>query len=211
MRTRTLIAGAIALMMLAGCTGAASVSGNPVDDPTEAPVATSEPTPTVEPASEVETPLPEEEPTEEPAEEEPGTSTVAVGETTTITADGEDYLDITVSKPKQRKKYDGEYLDDKPKKGNVFLEVYVTYKALQDGASYNQFDWNVFVDGVAIDDFTFVSNGPEPTLGSGDLPEGRQAKGWLVYEIPAKGEAILSYSGSFINDAPIFEVVVRKG
>ena len=70
----------------------------------------------------------------------------------------------------------------------------------------------MFVDGVAIDTFTFASNGPEPALGSGHLPKGRQAKGWLLYEVPTSGEAVLSYKGVFFgNQGPIFEVVVRKG
>jgi len=68
----------------------------------------------------------------------------------------------------------------------VFLQVYVTYKSLQDGASYNQFDWDVFADGNAVDGFAYASDGPDPDLGSGDLPKGRTAKGWLLYEVPAK-------------------------
>ena len=67
---------------------------------------------------------------------------------------------------------------------------------MQDGASSNPFDCDLFVDGVAVDGFTFSSAGPEPRLGSGDLPKGRQAKGWLLYEVPTAGQAILSYKGA---------------
>ena len=145
--------------------------------------------------------------TPEPA----GTDRVAVGETTTITANGDDYLEITVTKPSQHKSYGTGPYNDKPKKGYIFLQVYVTYKALQDGASYNQFDWDVFVNDEALqDNIAYASDGPEPELSSGELPKGRVAKGWLLYEVPIKGEVLLSYKGSFINDAPIFEVVVRK-
>lgn len=95
-------------------------------------------------------------------------------------------------------------------KGNVFIQFYIEYEALTDGAFYNQFDWSIFVDGRKVDYPAFVSNGPEPTLGSGDLPKGRTAAGWLVYEVAAKGQVLLDYGGStFLNQAPIFELVLR--
>jgi len=31
----------------------------------------------------------------------------------------------------------------------------------------------------------------------------------LVYEVPAKGEVRMSYKGSFLNTAPVFEVIIR--
>jgi hypothetical protein len=33
--------------------------------------------------------------------------------------------------------------------------------------------------------------------------------GELVYEVPAKGEVRMSYKGSFLNTAPVFEVIIR--
>ena len=46
----------------------------------------------------------------------------------------------------------------------------------------------------------------------GTLPKGRKANGWVVYEVPTKGEVILSYGANmFGGDAPTFEVVARKG
>ena len=93
----------------------------------------------------------------------------------------------------------------------MFLQVFVTYKATTAGASYNQFDWSLFADDNAVDGWAFASNGPEPGLSSGDLPKGRTAKGWLLYEVPANAKHIvLSYGGgSFSNDAPVFEVAVK--
>jgi len=38
---------------------------------------------------------------------------------------------------------------------------------------------------------------------------GRIAEGWLVYEVPAEGEVLMSYGGNF-GDAPVFEVVLRE-
>ena len=87
----------------------------------------------------------------------------------------------------------------------------MTYHALADGATYNPFDWQVFCNDEAVDDYTFVSDGPEPTLNSGTLPKGRKAKGWLVYEVPAKGRCVLSYgANSFIDQGAVFEVLIRS-
>lgn len=132
------------------------------------------------------------------------------GDPIDVTSNDEPWATITISGVKQVKKYDGEYLDDKPAKGNIYIQLKVTYLALTDGVDYNPFDWQVFVAGEAVDDFTYVSEGPTPELGSGTLPEGRKASGWLVYEVPIKGEVLLSYGGSFSNEAPVFEVVLRK-
>jgi hypothetical protein len=127
-----------------------------------------------------------------------------------VTTNGAPWADITISKVTTVKKYDG-YFDDVPAKGNVYLQAFVTYVALTNGVDYNPYDWQVFVAGVAVDNYTFVSNGPTPELGSGTLPEGRKAQGWLVYELPATGEVLLSYAGNmFSSDAPAFEVLLRK-
>ena len=181
----------------------AAADGSPTARPTATarptPRATPRPTPTRTPAT----------PTAQPAPEAPGQ--FVPGEVVTITADGAPHLDILVDKVSVQAKYDGEYLDDRPEvEGNVFIQARVTYTSLQNGASYNPFDWNVFVDDVAVDNYAFVLNGPEPELGSGDLPEGRTAQGWLVYEVPAKGKVVLSYRANmFTDDAPVFEVVLR--
>lgn len=135
----------------------------------------------------------------------------AAGETITVTEDGSPILDIVVSRVQARASYKGEYYDDTPQiKGNVFLEAWVSYTALADNASYGSFDWSLFANDTAIDTWAFVVNGPEPTLGSGNLPKGRKAEGWLVYEVPPTGRVLLSYNPNmFSNDAPVFEVVLR--
>lgn len=205
MHLRILTLGLVAVT-LAGCAtaGVASSTLEPVGGPvTPGAVVTPEPNPNA-----VETPVADDTAAPET------TKRAKVGEVNTITANDEDYLDITVSQPTQHKSYGSGYSVTKPGKGNIFLQVLVTYKALQDGASYNQFDWDVFVNGEALQGYTeFVyEGGPKPALSSGDLPKGRTAKGWLIYEVPVKGEVLLSYKGAgFNNDAPIFEVVVRKG
>jgi hypothetical protein len=148
-------------------------------------------------------------PETEPEPDEP--TRFAAGEVITVTSDDEDWAEVTVTKVREVKKYDGEYnLDDRPAKGNIYIEAFLTYTALDNGVDYNPFDWQVFADGVAADDFTYVSYGPKPELASGTLPKGRQASGWVVYEVPTSGEVLLSYGGTFSNEAPVFEVVLRS-
>jgi hypothetical protein len=147
------------------------------------------------------------------AEPTPGTSTYAVGDVITITEDGEPWADFTVLEVQVAAEFidpDGYFNDTPQTSGYVFVAANVRYTALTDGVSYGSFDFQVFVDGRAVEGFTFALNGPEPDLSSGTLPSGRVAEGWLLYEVPPTGEVLLSYSGNvFLNEAPIFEVVLR--
>jgi hypothetical protein len=134
---------------------------------------------------------------------------VQPGESVTVTRDGADWARITVSKVAIKDRYAGQYYSDTPAAGNVYIEAWVSYEALVDGVDYNPFDWQVFVGGVAADNFTFVANGPEPTLSSGSLPKGRKAEGWVVYEVAETGQVLMSYGQTFGNEPPVFEVVLR--
>ncbi len=132
-----------------------------------------------------------------------------VGDAVQISCDGADCLNITVSQPSEHALYKGEYLNDTPEQaGWVYEQVYVKYVAVQDGATYNPFDWAVYADGRQLSSSAFVLNGPEPTLDSGTLPAGRSAEGWLVYEVPPSGEIVLSYEPNY-SGPPVFEVVLR--
>ena len=102
------------------------------------------------------------------------------------------------------------FLADEPQiAGNVFMQVFVEYEALSSAASYNTFDWAVFGDGRAVDNYAFTIHGPKPELSSGQLPAGRTASGWLVYEVPAAGEIIFAYAPNF-EGPPVFEIVLRE-
>jgi ABC-type oligopeptide transport system substrate-binding subunit len=149
------------------------------------------------------------EPTVEPSAATGGTKTYAVGQPIDVTGDFiSSDVRVTVAQVKQAKSY-GSY--SKPAKGNVYLAVKYAYQGLEDGATYNPLDWQVFVDGTAVNNFTFVMDGPQPELQSGTLPKDRKAEGWVVYEVPTKGEVILSYGSNMLGgDAPTFEVVARK-
>ncbi len=193
-------------LVAAGCSeaGAAAVTtADPSPAAATAPAGASQET--TEPSDAAAPSEPSEEPTAAPG----GTKTYAVGQPIEVTGDFiSSDVRVTVAQVKQAKSY-GDY--SKPAKGNVYLAVKYAYEGLEDGATYNPLDWQVFVDGTAADNFTFVMDGPSPELHSGTLPSGRKAAGWVVYEVPAKGEVILSYgSNMFGGDAPTFEVVARK-
>jgi hypothetical protein len=191
--------GLLPALLLIGLTACAS--------PT-APVATPTPTATPEPTA---TPIPTEQPTPTPTPE-PTTKTAQVGEAVTITCGGTDCLHITVTKPSFAKLYpdpDGFYADQPQVAGNVFVQVFVEYEALSNTATYNPFDWSLFADGRAVDTYAFTVHGPKPPLGSGQLPAGRTASGWLVYEVPAAGQVVLSFTPNF-QGPPVFEVVIRE-
>lgn len=162
-------------------------------DPTEAPEATPDPTP---------------EPT-------PVSQTYGVGDVITITENGDPWADFTVVEVREDAEFvdpDGFFNDTPQTDGYVYLSAKVRYEAIVSGVDYNQFDFQIFVDGQAVDNLAFAINAPEPGLSSGTLPAGRTAEGWLLYEVPPTGEVLLSYTGNmFLDEEPVFEVVLREG
>ena len=144
----------------------------------------------------------------------PTPATFDVGDVITITEDGEPWATFSVLEVRQDAEFadpDGFYNDSPSIEGYVYLSARVRYEALVDGVTYNPFDFQVFVDMTAVDSYAIALNGPEPQLSSGELPSGRAAEGWLLYEVPPVGEVLLSYSGGiFSNQAPVFEVVIRN-
>jgi hypothetical protein len=149
------------------------------------------------------------EPTTPP--EQTGPKTFSVGYKVTLTSDTDDqWAYVTIDKVSQHKTYGSGYLVDKPKKGNIFIQARVTYEAIVDGVDYNPYDWQVFVDGTAVENTSFVYSGPDPSLSSGSLPAGRKASGWVIYEVPINGEVRMSYGNTYGDTPPVFEVVIRK-
>jgi hypothetical protein len=196
------------VLLIAGCGASAGLASPTVGAPTPSAAAV---TPGLTPtATTVPTEIPADTP--EPTIEEPSTTVYRAGDVINVTTNGDPWADITISRVKVVRKYDGPYnLDDVPAKGNVYIQAFVTYVAKTNGVDYNPYDWQVFVAGEAADNTAFVSNGPKPELSSGTLPTGRKASGWVVYEVPAKGEVRMSYgASSFSNDAPVFEVIIRN-
>jgi hypothetical protein len=197
-------------LLLAGCASQAGGALNPTGVTATATVAstpepTLAPTPTPEP-----TPVPTPTATPTPA----GPQTYAVGEPVYLTQKGDVSLPwgiITISDVATAASYKGSYgyLEKPQQAGDVFISARVTYEAKVDGIHYNPYDWQVFVDGTAVSSTAFVLYGPKPALSSGSLPNGRKATGFVVYEVPAKGEVRMSYGSSFSSEPPIFEVVIR--
>lgn len=73
-------------------------------------------------------------------------------------------------------------------------------------SSYNESDWGAYVNDVAVSNFAFVMHGPTPELSAGDLPVGKTAAGWIVFEVPSKGKATVVYQPGRNS---IFEVTLR--
>lgn len=205
---RKLILAALLTFAVAACGADAKAEATSAAGATEAP-AVVETEGGEAPASEA----PDGAATDEPAAEAPseaveGPKVFKVDEPIDVTGEFiSSDVRVTVTDVKQAKKY-GAY--SKPEKGNVYLAVKYAYEALEDGATFNPFDWQVFVDDTAISNFAFVMDGPKPALTSGTLPKGRKASGWVVYEVPKAGKVVLSYGANmFGGDAPTFEVVAR--
>ena len=207
---RSMVAAAVVALaiVLAGCSGAAVKETD-----TSAPAITEAPADNGSAGSEMpaasdEAAASEPELTPEPANQ--SIHTFKTGDVVTVTSNDEDWAEITITKVSQKTKYGSGYLVDKPKKGNVYIQAYVTYKALVNGVDYNPYDWQVFVNDEAVDNTAFVTEGPTPELNYGTLPKGRVAKGWVVYEVPTKGKVVMSYQGNIFSDeGPVFEVVIR--
>ena len=153
------------------------------------------------------TPTPRPPPTPEPTIQQ-----AILGATVDIECGGTPCMIIVVSEVSEQATYpdpNGFYADEPQVPGNVFLQVFVEYRSLMHDASYGPFDWAIYADGQQLGDYTFVVNGPEPTLGSGTLPKDRTASGWLIYEVPPQGRIMLSYEPNF-EGPPVYEIVVRS-
>jgi hypothetical protein len=199
-------------LVLAACAASGTDSTANANGTDNDPVAES--TPSTEPTSAAtRRPTPEGTPRPTPAPT-PASSTFGVGEVITITEGGEPWADFTVVEVTEATEFvdPAGYFNDTPSTdGYVYLAARVRYEAIANGVDYNPFDFQVFVDGQAIDGYAFASNGPEPDLGSGTLPAGRVAEGWLLYEVPPAGRVLLSYTGNmFLDEEPVFEVVLRR-
>jgi hypothetical protein len=139
-----------------------------------------------------------------------GPVTYKIGQTATSDRDGQK-VNITVSDVAVAATYTGTdgYVDKPQVAGNVFISAKITYEALTDGVTYSTADWAVFNDGVAVTGYTIVLGGPKPLLGSGSLTTGRKAIGYVIYEVPPKGEVRLSYKAVIFDTTPTFEFVIR--
>lgn len=131
------------------------------------------------------------------------------GDTATVTRDGWT-VKITVSDVQVVDSYKGDYVTEQPQvQGDVFISAKVTYEAVTDHVSYGVEDWSAYCAGTAVST-GYVLYGPEPDLGFGSLIAGRNAFGYLVWEVPATGEVRMDYKAVIFDDTPTFEVIVRS-
>jgi hypothetical protein len=137
-------------------------------------------------------------------------TTLNPGDVLTVTSGGEPWVEIVIGDVEEHERYEGPFGVDIPDRDNVFVQFEVTYRALQDDVDYDPLDWLIFTDGVAGDEPSPVLNGPEPALAPNTLFTGDEATGWVVFEVPESGKVVTSYAGTFANDAPIFEVLLRR-
>jgi hypothetical protein len=135
-------------------------------------------------------------------------TTYQAGETVTVDRDGWT-VKVTVSDVAIAASYKGQILEDKPAvAGDVFIAAKVTYQALTDRVSYSSADWDGFCAGMAASK-AYAMFGPQPELDTGTLFAGRSAAGYIVFEVPAKGEVRLSYKAVIFDTTPTFEVIIR--
>jgi hypothetical protein len=139
----------------------------------------------------------------------PAPGVVAMGQAVHIVCDGVDCMDVSVDKVAFAAGYTDPqgYYNDTPAKGDAYVAVHVTYTATGSNATYNPFDWAIYVNDVAGGYPAGVLNGPTPQLSFGQLPDGKTAAGWIVYEVPATGRVTISYQPG--RSGSIFEVVLR--
>ena len=148
-------------------------------------------------------------PTDTPAPAS-GASTQKLGDVIQILCDGTACETVQIDKASFVKYYrdPSGFLNDTPARGDVYLQFHVIYRANGPNADYNMFDWAVYVNDTAVDDTSFVLNGPKPELEfKGRLPDGKAAAGWVVQEVPASGRVVIAYQPGLTD---IFEVTVRS-
>jgi hypothetical protein len=130
---------------------------------------------------------------------------LAVGDTATITRDGQPWAELTVTEVR----VDRSYLDpgpgiggDTPRVGYDFVAANVTVTAIADAVSFELADFRVTADGVTTIEQVFSHLGPKPDLLPATLEVGQSASGWLTYEAPEIGRLRLGYDDGSAATAP---------
>jgi hypothetical protein len=130
-----------------------------------------------------------------------------------ISEGGEDVLRARIRDVRQDVSLREEPFTVEPPEGRVYLSVLLEYEALADMARYGPTDWQAFVGDRAFGGRTYVGNALEPELAAGGtLPAGRTATGWVIFEVPPRGEVRLLYDGHHRDDAApvVAELVVPR-
>ena len=122
----------------------------------------------------------------------PVTTTFGVGETVTVTSDGRHPSTSSSAKsPRPRRTPTPMAITRTSRRspGTSSSRRSSSTPRSRTTSSYNPFDWQVFVDGQAVDNYAFAINGPKPDLGSGTLPAGRTRRAGSCMRSPPKAKS----------------------
>jgi len=132
------------------------------------------------------------------------------GDVVAVTTNTQPWGSISVTRASEVDRYGGPTTKaDVPKKGYDYLQAFVTYTSAKDAMDYNESDWMILDNDIAVAGAAKVLNGPAPRLGSGILPKGSTTTGWVVFQVPKTGKVVMSYQGAFSNGISLFEVLLR--
>ena len=118
-----------------------------------------------------------------------------------------DDKEVTVSNVERNWNSGNEFVA--PDSGNEFVKVQVTIKnSSSNQISYNTFDWKMKDSSGVIKDVDSSAFMVDGGLNSGELAEGGQVSGFLVFQVPAGDSGlVLQYSPSFWTDKKL-EIVL---
>lgn len=134
------------------------------------------------------------------AEEEPQDETqdLALGSTITVSGtSGDAPYEMTVNVGKAKTSTSA-LVDFGEKPTGSYVGFPITYECTSGSCDYNPFDWTIRSEDGEEFDPSFVDTF-DPTLDSGTLREGRKAKGYITYDLPA-GEYFIEYTVSLWDD-----------
>lgn len=114
--------------------------------------------------------------------------------------------DVTITPLKVNWKTKPTNMFAKPGKRMKFVAVLVRYAAGEDGASFNEGDWEVTdKEGFSYDQPII---GAVPDLDSGDIRPGKKAQGWVTFEVPKNANWLEISQTGFFQD-PLYWTIKR--
>ena len=183
------------LVALSGCAGerpeppftvtaepAPALTPGPSHSPTAVPASTVTPTPSL------------------------GENELGVGDTATITRDGQAWAELTMTEVRVDRSYPepGAAIGgDTPRIGHDFVAANVTLTAIVDAVNFELGHFRASVDAAETVEQVFSHLGPKPDLLPASLDAGQSASGWLIYEAPEVGRVHFSFDDGSATTAPM--------
>ena len=125
-------------------------------------------------------------------------------------------VEVAVSATQYDEFSSGGVVEQPDRPGRVFLAVHISYRALVDHVHFDRGQWVLLVDRIPTNSFALTRFGPSPELFAGELLAGQSADGWLVYEIPPKGDLALWWerglplANEVIDNGLSFEITLKR-